>query len=143
MTLHDERIITINEMVGFNQINGIEITEWQDGSGAVQIRITENHLNPADVVHGGVLSAMLDVALAMSGSYFAPPSPLMPGLTLHLSTQFLSGAKRADDMLYATSTKTGGGASVFFAEGAIHTPDGRLIATATGTFKRGRIPAAS
>ena len=43
MTLHDERIITINEMVGFNQINGIEITEWQDGFGAVQLRITENH----------------------------------------------------------------------------------------------------
>ena len=27
MTLDDERIITINEMVGFNQINGIEIAE--------------------------------------------------------------------------------------------------------------------
>lgn len=93
MTLHDERIITINEMVGFYQINDIEITEWQDGSGAVQPRITENHLNPADVVHGGVLSAMLDVALAMSESYFVPPSLLMPGLTRHLSTQFLSGAK--------------------------------------------------
>ena len=93
MTLHDERIITINEMVGFNKINGIEITEWQDGSGAVQLCITENHLNPADVVHGGVLSAMLDVALAMSGSYFVPLSLLMPGLTRHLSTQFLSGAK--------------------------------------------------
>ena len=95
MTLDDERIITINEMVGFNQINGIEITEWQDGSGAVQLRITENHLNPADVVHGGVLSAMLDVALAMSGSYFASPSPLMLGLTLQLNTKFLSRAKRS------------------------------------------------
>jgi acyl-coenzyme A thioesterase 13 len=100
-------------------------------------------LNPADVLHGGVLSAMIDVALAMSGTYFAPPSPLMLELTLHLSTQFLSGAKRADDILYATSTRTGGGASVFFADGAAHTPNGRLIATAKGTFKRGRIPDAT
>ena len=102
-------------MVGFNQINGIEITDWQDGSGAVQLRITENHLNPAYVVHGGVLLAMLDVAQAMLGSYFALPSPLMPERTLHLSTQFLSGAKRAYDILYATSKRTGGGTSVFLA----------------------------
>ena len=100
-------------------------------------------MNPANIIHGGVLSAMLDVALAMSGTYFAPPSPLMPELTLHLSTQFLSGAKRAYDILYATSTRTGGGASVFFADSVVQTPNGSLNATATGTFKRGRIPAAS
>ena len=136
----DERIIALNGHVGLNQKIGIEIIEWLDGSGAVQLRVTSDNLNPAKVVHGGVLSSMLDVALAMSGSYFPPPNPLMPGLTLHLSIQFLAGANETDGLLTATARKTGGGTSLFFAEGEVRTESGKIIATATGTFKRGRLP---
>ena len=140
MRPRDERIKTLNGQVGLNQKIGIEIVDWQDGYGAVQLRVTSENLNPAKVVHGGVLSSMLDVALAMSGSYFPPPNPLVPGLTLQLSVQFLAGAKKTDGLLTATARKTGGGASLFFAEGKVRTEDGKIIATATGTFKRGRLP---
>ena len=140
MRPRDKRITALNEQEGLNQKIGIEIIDWQDGSGAVQLRVTSGTLNPAKVVHGGVLSSMLDVVLAMSGSYFPPPSPLMPGLTLQLSIQFLAGANETDGLLTATARKTGGGSSLFFAEGAVRTEDGKIIATGTGAFKRGRLP---
>ena len=140
MRTRDERIIALNGHVGLNQKIGIEIIDWQDGSGAVQLRVTSDNLNPAKVVHGGVISSMLDVALAMSGSYFPLPNSLMPGLTLQLSIQFLAGANEADGLLTATARKTGGGASLFFAEGEVRTKNGKIIAKATGTFKRGRLP---
>ena len=34
--------------------------------------------------------------------------------------------------------RTGGGKSVFFAEGEVLSPDGRVIASASGVFKPGR-----
>ena len=140
MRPRDKRITALNGQVGLNQKIGMEIIDWQDGFGAVQLRVTSESLNPAKVVHGGVLSSMLDVALAMSGSYFPPPNPLMPGLTLQLSIQFLAGANEADRLLTATARKTGGGLSLFFAEGEVLTEDGKIIAKGTGTFKRGRLP---
>ena len=65
----------------------------------------------------------------------------MPGLTLSLTTQFLAVATIEGGLLTARATKTGGGKNVFFAEGQITDSTGRLIATATGVFKRGRQPA--
>ena len=83
---------------------------------------------------------MLDVVLAMTGSYSPPPLVLMPGLTLNLNTQFISAATTEDKEVFATARKTGGGRSVFFASGEVVTEQGRLIASATGTFKPGRQP---
>ena len=92
------------------------------------------------IVHGGLYSSMLDVALAMTGSYRPAPAPLIPGLTLSLTTQFLAAATLDDRYLIAEARRTGGGKSVFFADGAVRVPSGRIIATASGVFKPGRPP---
>ena len=92
------------------------------------------------LVHGGLYTAMLDVALAMTGSYRPAPDPLIPGLTLSLTTQFLAAATLDDRYLIAEAYRTGGGKSVFFAEGRLLAPSGATIATASGVFKPGRPP---
>ena len=92
------------------------------------------------LVHGGLYTSMLDVALAMTGSYSPPPSHLIPGLTLSLTTQFVAAATLDDQYLIAEAHRTGGGKSIFFAEGAVRTSLGRIIATASGIFKPGRPP---
>jgi len=79
----------------------------------------------------------------LTGSYDPPPLKLMPGLTLTLNTQFITAARPDDGMLIATATKTGGGKNIFFSEGEVRTKDGKLIATATGVFKKGRQPEAT
>ena len=46
----------------------------------------------------------------------------------------------ADGFAVAKARRTGDGNSVFFSEGEVLTPDGRVVATATGIFKPGRKP---
>ena len=136
----DQRLKILNDAGGFNTQNGIELTAWVDGFGAVQVDLASVHLNPMHLVHGGLYTSMLDVALAMTGSYRPAPEPLIPGLTLSLTTQFLAAATCDDRCLVAEARRTGGGKSVFFAEGTVRTSSGRVIATATGVFKPGRAP---
>ena len=83
---------------------------------------------------------MLDVALAMTGSFRPAPDPLIPGLTLSLTTEFLAAATLNDRYLVAEARRTGGGKSVFFADGALWASCGRLVATASGVFKPGLPP---
>ena len=116
------------------------LTAWNDGFGAVRVELAAHHVNPMHVVHGGLYTSMLDVTLAMTGSFRPAPDPLFPGLTLSLTTQFLSIATLDDRYLIAEARRTGGGRSVFFAEGTVRAPSGRTIATASGIFKPGRSP---
>ena len=82
---------------------------------------------------------MLDVALAMSGSYQPAPEGLYPGLTLSLTTQYIAPLNLEDGIALAKARRTGGGKSLFFAEGEVLSPDGRVIASASGVFKPGRL----
>ena len=136
---NDARIGELNK-IGFNHLIGLNLIKWSEDDCLVRLQIGPQHLNPAGLVHGGVFSTMLDVVLAMTGSYSPPPLVLMPGLTLNLNTQFISAATTEDNNVFANARKTGGGRSVFFASGEVFTEQGRLIASATGTFKPGRQP---
>ena len=136
----DPRIDEVNGHGGLNALLGIEVTHWEDGAGTVVFTPTDQHINLAGLVHGGSMMSLLDVALSLPGSYEDPPLKLMPGLTLSLNTSFISAARPEDGVLTATARRTGGGKSVFFSEGEVRTADSRLVASATGVFKRGRQP---
>ena len=136
----DQRLKILNDAGGFNSQNGIMLTQWDDGFGALRVDLTAGHLNPMRLVHGGLYTLMLDVALAMTGSFRPAPDPLIPGLTLSLTTQFVAVATLDDEYLVAEARRTGGGKSIFYADGAVRTPSGRIIATASGIFKPGRPP---
>jgi uncharacterized protein (TIGR00369 family) len=105
---------------------------------SLQVDLTHDHLNPLGLVHGGLYASMLDVALAMSGSYRPAPEGLYPGLTLSLTTQYIAPLQLEDGFAISKARRTGGGKSVFFAEGEVLSPDGRVIASASGVFKPGR-----
>ena len=137
---YDQRLKILNEGSGFNAHTGIVLTAWTDGFGAVRVDLAMHHVNPMQVVHGGLYTSMLDVTLAMTGSFRPEPHSLFPGLTLSLTTQFLSIATLEDRYLIAEARRTGGGRSVFFADGEVRASSGRTIATASGVFKPGRSP---
>ena len=133
----DQRINRLNKAGGFNHCNGIIILDWQDSIASLKVDLTQDHLNPLGLVHGGLCASMLDVALAMSGSYQPAPEGLYPGLTLSLTTQYIAPLLLEDGFALAKARRTGGGKSVFFAEGEVLSPDGRVIASASGVFKPG------
>ena len=134
----DQRINQLNKSGGFNHCNGIIIIDWQESLASLQVDLTHDHLNPLGLVHGGLYASMLDVALAMSGSYRPAPEGLYPGLTLSLTTQYIAPLQLEDGFALAKARRTGGGKSVFFAEGEVLSPNGRVIASASGVFKPGR-----
>ena len=134
----DKRINQLNKAGGFNHCNGIVIIDWQESLASLQVDLTHDHLNPLGLVHGGLYASMLDVALAMSGSYRPAPEGLYPGLTLSLTTQYIAPLQLEDGFALAKARRTGGGKSVFFAEGEVLSPNGRVIASASGVFKPGR-----
>ena len=134
----DQRINQLNQAGGFNHFNGIIILDWQDSLASLKVDLTHDHLNPLGLVHGGLYASMLDVALAMSGRYQPAPKGLYPGLTLSLTTQYIAPLQLEDGFALAKARRTGGGKSVFFAEGEVLSPDGRVIASASGVFKPGR-----
>ena len=135
----DQRINQLNKAGGFNQYNGIIILDWQESLASLKVDLTHDHLNPLGLVHGGLYASMLDVALAMSGSYRPAPEGLYPGLTLSLTTQYIAPLHLEDGIALAKARRTGGGKSLFFAEGEVLSPDGRVIASASGVFKPGRL----
>jgi len=134
----DQRINELNQAGGFNHHNGIMILDWQDGLAALRVDLAHDHLNPLGLVHGGLYASMLDVALAMSGSYRPAPEGLYPGLTLSLTTQYIATLQLEDSFAIVKARRTGGGKTVFFAKGEVLAPDGRVIASASGVFKPGR-----
>ena len=71
----DQRLKILNDAGGFNAQNGIMVTAWDDGFGSVRVDLRAYHVNPMRLVHGGLYTSMLDVALAMTGSY--QPAPLL------------------------------------------------------------------
>ena len=78
----DQRINRLNRSGGFNHCNGIMILDWQDGLASVRVDLNGDHLNPLGLVHGGLYAGMLDVALAMSGSYRPAPDGAVSGADL-------------------------------------------------------------
>ena len=134
----DKRINQLNKAGGFNHCNGIVIIDWQESLASLQVDLTRDHLNPLGLVHGGLYASMLDVALAMSGSYRPAPEGLYPGLTLSLTTQYIAPLQLEDGFALAKARRTGGGKSVCCAGGEVLSPNGRVIASASGVFEPGR-----
>jgi uncharacterized protein (TIGR00369 family) len=106
-----------------------------DKQARCSITVSDEHLNRHDSLHGGISGAVLDNAMGATASLTADDTGRIPFMTLSLNTQFLAPAKKGD-VLTATGKIVGGGKSIKFVEGQLLNADGKIIATATGVFKR-------
>jgi uncharacterized protein (TIGR00369 family) len=118
---------------GFNIDMGFELIEWSNDLAVSRVILQDKHLNSQGIVHGGVYCAFLDFTSGMCGVYGGADDPIRTCVTLSLTTNFLSPARRGT--LIGRARRTGGGRSIFFAEGSIEDSDGNILATSTGTFK--------
>ena len=51
------------ESSGFAGRLGVVVTEVEEGTARLEFEATEEHLNPAGTVHGGVLATLVDTAM--------------------------------------------------------------------------------
>ncbi|MBK1698056.1 PaaI family thioesterase [Rhodovibrio salinarum] len=119
---------------GFAALVGYRIADWSWQQAAVELGVVADHLNRSGILHGGVLTTLIDTACGYSGCFCDSPGRARRAMTLQLNTQFLAPAQ-AGQRLVARARQTGGGKSVFFADCTVHADDGTLIGRGDGVFK--------
>ncbi|MGB6103169.1 MAG: PaaI family thioesterase [Pusillimonas sp.] len=112
---------------------GVTLQEWSPGYAEMHLPALDNLGNRTNRVHGGVLCTLLDSVSGYSGLYAPPGQPVMHGLTLSLTTNFIDSGD--GDVLIAKGYLERKGRSVFFTRAEVWMDDSLLMATAVGTFK--------
>lgn len=119
---------------GFADLVGYELVRWEADLAEVALTVTARHLNRSGVMHGGVLSTLVDTACGYCGCHTPEGEPPKRAFTLSLTCSFI-GAAGDGQRLTARARRTGGGKSVFFADCTVADEEGRTIGSGQGTFK--------
>tara|TARA_R110001583_G_scaffold74100_3_gene205476 strand:+ start:6695 stop:7135 length:441 start_codon:yes stop_codon:yes gene_type:complete len=131
--MSNANLIAENEdLSGFRKTLGGSLSEWEPGRVVIATTIDKQHLNRNGSVHGGVLSALLDTAAGLSGTFCVVPGNIRRCGTISLNTQFMSPI--SDGVMRAEGLQIGRGRKIFFAEAKIFCGD-TIIATAQGSFR--------
>jgi 5-carboxymethyl-2-hydroxymuconate isomerase len=114
----------------FNQYLGIRIVRMEDGAAEASIDLAPHHTNNRGVAHGGVVSSLLDSAMGAAVISAIPKEWWCA--TTGLQIQFVAGAR--EGALTATGKVVRRGRTIAFVSGEAHDAEGRLVATAQGTW---------
>ncbi|AAV94081.1 putative protein TIGR00369 [Ruegeria pomeroyi DSS-3] len=120
------------QMVGFR----IDLSH-ADGHARCHLDIGAQHLNSQDVLHGGIIAMVMDVACGNAASAYFDRQEHPPVVTVSLNTNYLAAVDRG--RVTGIGRVTGGGRKLAYVNGELLHEDGTLIATATGVFKRHRL----
>ncbi|GGO81898.1 hypothetical protein GCM10011348_21970 [Marinobacterium nitratireducens] len=131
----------LEEQVGFQQLIGVRLVEWEPDYAVLVLDLDPRHLNRSGVPHGGLLCTLLDAVCGYSGLYSPLKTWNRKAVTLSLSTNFL--AQSRGSQLRAVGRRISGGQRIFNTTGEIYDEHGVLIATAQGThrYRTGSSPA--
>lgn len=114
-----------------HQLLGIESGEIEAGRVSFTLEPQERHYNPMGVVHGGVLSTILDSALGCAVYSTLPAGTGYTTIDLHVT--FVRAVTAATGRLRAEGRSLHTGARMATAEGRLTDASGRLLAHGTAT----------
>ena len=116
---------------GFMKHNGgllfrnVSETEYEFKS-----KVNKNHLNAADITHGGYLAALIDAGAGTSAHRSADNAPCV---TISLDLKFISSSKEGDEIIGKTKILKKTNTLIFlFCE---LMSNGKIIASASGIWK--------
>ncbi|HEV1991367.1 MAG TPA: PaaI family thioesterase [Candidatus Dormibacteraeota bacterium] len=110
---------------------GLEIVETGEGTATVAMTPTEDMTNHSGFVHGGMISTLADSAMGRSLRTLKPG--VVRALSFDLKLSFITAAK-IGETLRATARVVHAGRRTVVTECRVEGPDGKLVATASGTF---------
>ncbi len=114
---------------------GIELIDVGDDGARLRLPWRPEHATVGDVVHGGAISTLADMAV-MASAWATDDVPAdLRGVTVSLTVNFLDAA-RAED-LEARGQVVRRGRSLTCCEADVLGADGRIVARALGTYKVG------
>ena len=116
----------------FARMLGFELMELGEGYAKVQAKIGEEHLNAADVLHGGFLFSLADFA-------FAAASNSRDELSLAIGANILFHRAVTEGRVDAEAREIRDGRKIASYEVKIYDEAGDILATFSGTvYRKGR-----
>ena len=103
-----------------------------DATTVWQMRVDERFLNPAGIVQGGFLSAMMDSAMGASAVLSVKERKVYVANT-EMKSSFLRPVRNGD-VLTCTANVLKTGTVVAFLNAQVHNAAGDLVATASSTY---------
>lgn len=104
----------------------------ENGGGVCELDIGPQHLNLHGVLHGGIVSMLIDNACGVAIRRQIPHTEAS-SVTVTLNVNFLRSA--TGGTVRAVGRITGGGQSLKFAEATLTDADGQVLATGSATFR--------
>jgi uncharacterized protein (TIGR00369 family) len=115
------------------QLVGYRLLEWEPDRAVISYEVAKDHLNRTNRLHGGIIATLCDTAGGYCGVYGDTPGETRATVTLSLTVNFVASVSGGRVM--AEGRKRGGGKTIFFSDVEVRDEQGRLVATATGTFR--------
>lgn len=118
---------------GFRHSINYTLDEWREGFAELSLSLDESYINRSGVVHGGVLTSLLDTVGGYSGCYCTVPENIRQCITVSLTASFVGQAK--DGRIRATGRVRGGGRRIYYVSSEIVDEAGNVIALGQGVYR--------
>jgi acyl-CoA thioesterase len=115
---------------GFAELVGFEVFPESDGTGKAQLIVSERHLNPNGVVHGGALFTLVDTAMGASLMQRLDEREICA--TLQISMNFLRAVVSCD-VVECEARVVNKGRRFANVRGELYVQE-KLVGTADGNF---------
>lgn len=123
-----DAMIKTNKECPYHNMLEMYITELDQGEAVLEMPISEKHLNPRDIVHGGATLSLIDTALGM-----AAKSLNNIVVTLEMNTNFLKPVQ-LNETITAFGRVVKPGKSVLVVESEVFNDKGDKVAVGRGTY---------
>lgn len=116
---------------GFRNLIGFKLVEWEPDYAVVEMEIGHHHLNRSKVLHGGVITSLIDCACGYAGCYCTNPNHVRKAVTLSLTTSFTGQA--VSGTIRAIGRKRAGGIKIYVATAEVTNSKNEIIAIGEST----------
>ncbi|MFZ7101922.1 MAG: PaaI family thioesterase [Peptococcaceae bacterium] len=121
-------LLNLNEECPFHNLIDMYIVELSPGEAVLEIPIQNDHLNPNNIVHGGVTFSLADTAMGMAIRTLNHNS-----VTIETNINYLKPAQKSD-ILKVVGKVVEFGRKIIVTEAIIYNKAGDKAAVARGTY---------
>ena len=118
----------------FWSLIGMKVDSIEENRARIKLKVTRNLLNGNNILHGGVVTTLLDAAMGINLKLTIVDAPYA---TISLTSQFIKIVKE-DETIYGTAEIIQNGRSVACVEASLTNENNELIGMGLGTFKINR-----
>jgi uncharacterized protein (TIGR00369 family) len=119
----------------FGRVLNLELDEIEPDRAVLSLPFDESLATYGDVVHGGAVASLIDVAATAAAWSAAEITDSPRGATVSMTVDYLRAAR--GERLTARARVTRRGSSLCFCDVEVAGPDGELVAKGLVTYKLG------